>query len=254
MGEVPQPRSCVPRTGSCAFRIEPRISLVDNLLAASWIRHPVLELPMVRFLFWCLLAAALPTPAQAAASRVLTSCPCSSHGPLASMRPRATSALDGAGGTYLTWVDGGVRVRVLRIGAELGAAAGWAADGWTPAVEPGGWHQLQPTLIPDGEAGVYVAWIDQDESLDLSLRLTRLRADGRPREGWPATGLRVSGPSSWVWRPALAPMPGNGVVVVWSEVVREAGVVRAIAFEGNGQPTRHWPADGLVLGTTGSID
>jgi hypothetical protein len=162
------------------------------------------------------------------------------------MRPRAMSAADGKGGAYLTWVDG--RVRVLRIGPDLGAAAGWPADGWTPAAETGGWHQLQPTLISDGGTGVYVAWIDQDEGFDLSLRLTRLRADGRPDKGWPATGLRVAGPSSWVWQPALAPMPGGGVAVAWSELAHGDGVVRAIAFDGDGQPARHWPADGLVLG------
>ena len=159
--------------------------------------------------------------------------------------------LPDGGSCYLTWVDG--RVRVLRIGASLGPSAGWPADGWTPASHAGEWHQLQPTLISDGGGGVYVAWIDQDQGYDLSLRLTRLGADGRPREGWPATGLRVSGPSSWVWQPAIAQMPGGGVAVVWSEVVRDDGFVRAIAFEGDGQPARHWPADGLVLGRSRSI-
>lgn len=168
--------------------------------------------------------------------------------PLGSVHPASTLVADGAGGTYLVWMDGELHLRLLRLRSDLTVASGWRADGLALAPELRGSHHIHPALAADGEGGVYVAWIEQDEALDLSLRVLRLRGDGRLEAGWPSGGVRLVGPSSYVWYPSVALIPGSGVAVAWTDLAQGMAAVRVLALDGSGRLASRWPSDGLVLG------
>src|SRR5580765_1480297 len=172
-------------------------SLVDR--ASFWScrmfhpRHYLSPSPLIAVLMACAGSAAGDV-------RLPISCPSSpsSCRPLTSVHSASTLVADGTGGAYLVWMDGELHSRVLRLRPDLTVANGWPAEGLVLAPELSGSHHIHPALAADGEGGVYVAWIEQDEDLDLSLRVQRLRGDGRPEAGWPSAGVRVEGPSSYV--------------------------------------------------------
>jgi hypothetical protein len=174
---------------------------------------------------------------------ICTSCPS-----LSSVHSGSMMVADGSGGAYVCWVDADFRLRLTRLHPDLSVAAAWPTEGLVLAPELRGSHHIQPALADDGKGGVYVSWVEQDEGLELSLRLQRLRADGRPAAGWPSAGVLLSGPSSYIWYPTLVSIPGSGVAVAWTSVISRMAAVRLLRLDEQGQPVARWPAEGLVLG------
>jgi hypothetical protein len=97
---------------------------------------------------------------------------------------------------------------------------------------------------------VYVAWVEQDRNFDMTVRVLRLRSDGRLAKGWPGEGVRVASECPWAAYPAVVSL-GNGVAVAWIEARNGVGRVRLAGLDAEGRPRRRWPADGLTLGESG---
>jgi len=181
--------------------------------------------------------------AQSGEPRLLSSC---SHcWPLSSVHPNSLMAPDGAGGTYVVWVDGSFRWRLQRLGADLSIPKPWPAAGFVLTTERES-SRIYPVLTADGSGGVYVAWVEQATNGDMSAWLLRVRPDGRPARGWPDGGVALTGPSSMVTYPALV-RSGKGAAVAWLEARSGKGWLRLAALDKNGRLLAHWPADGISL-------
>lgn len=171
---------------------------------------------------------------------------CSSCWPLSGAHPGSVMAADGAGGTYIVWVDGSARWRLQRLRSDLTIPPPWPADGIALHAERRS-RRFHPVLSPDGSGGVYVAWTEQADDGDMSAWLLRVRSDGRPSGSWPDSGIRVSGITPALLYPALA-RGSRGATVAWMEARDSSSWIRISAFDGRGRVRRGWPAEGLVVG------
>jgi len=181
--------------------------------------------------------------AQSAEPRLLSSC---SHcWPLSGVYANSLMAPDGAGGTYVVWVDGSFRWRLQRLGADLSVPEPWPSSGLGLTTERQS-SRIYPVLAADGSGGVYVAWAEQATNGDMSAWLLRVRADGRPARGWPNGGVALTGPSPMVTYPALV-RSGKGAAVGWVEARNGKALIRLAARDANGRPLAGWPADGVSL-------
>ena len=191
-------------------------------------------------------AIALPTPvARAADSHLLSSC---SHcWPLSSVYPNSLMAPDGAGGTYVVWVDGSFRWRLQRLRADLTIPKPWPAAGLSLVREREA-RRIYPAVVADGSGGVYVSWAEQATNGDMSVWLLRVRPDGRPARGWPEDGLALSAPSPMALYPSLV-RSRKGAAVAWLEARNSKAWIRLVARDANGRGLARWPADGFSLQT-----
>jgi hypothetical protein len=155
-------------------------------------------------------------------------------------------AADGAGGTYIVWVDGSARWRLQRLRSDLTIPPPWPADGIALNAERSS-RRFHPVLAPDGSGGVYMAWAEQADDGDMSAWLLRVRSDSRPSGSWPDSGIRVSGISPAILYPALA-RGSRGATVAWMEARDSSSWIRLSAFDGRGRVLRGWPAEGLAVG------
>ena len=202
-----------------------------------------LALSSLPFLAAAALAMAGASPPSAGPGSLSS---CSSCWPLSAAHPGSVMAADGAGGTYIVWVDGSARWRLQRLNPDLTIPAPWPADGIALRAERLS-RRFHPVLAPDGGGGVYVAWAEQADDGDMSAWLLRVRSDGRPSGGWPDSGIRVSGISPAVFYPAVA-RGRHGAMVGWLEARDSSSWIRLSAVDGRGRSLRGWPAEGLVVG------
>ena len=100
----------------------------------------------------------------------------------------ASTAPDGAGGTYVVWTsdrDGVSDVYLQRVTSAGNVAAGWPAAGLAVCTAPG--VQEEAGLISDGGTGVFVGWADfRDEpfnvfGLTANLYVQKVNAAGTPQ-------------------------------------------------------------------------
>jgi hypothetical protein len=159
-------------------------------------------------------------------------------------------AADGAGGAYIVWVDGGSQWRLQRLRSDLTIPKPWPAAGLSLSPDRHA-NRIHPVLAPDRDEGVYVAWVEQAAGGDMSVWLLRVRADGRPAKGWPASGVPVAPDCPWATYPALVRL-GDGVAVGWIEARDQNQRIRLAAFGPDGRPLARWPADGITLSPSGA--
>ena len=171
---------------------------------------------------------------------------CSSCWPLSAAHPGSVMAADGAGGTYIVWVDGSAQWRLQHLRSDLTIPSPWPAEGIALNAERPS-RRFHPVLAPDGSGGVYVAWAEQADDGDMSAWLLRVRSDGRPSGSWPDSGVRVSGISPAILYPALA-RGSHGAMVAWLEARDSSSWIRLSAIDGRGRLLRGWPAEGLTIG------
>src|SRR5262245_22455878 len=184
---------------------------------------------------------------QSTSPRVLTSC--SSCWPLSGAHPGSVMAADGSGGAYIVWVDGGSQWRLLRLQSDLTVPKPWPTSGWALSSDRLA-NRVHPVLAPDPGGGVYVAWVEQAVDGDMSVWLLRVRSDGRPAKGWPASGVSVASECPWIAYPALVRI-GDGVAVGWIEARNSEARVRLATFDAGGRHLVGWPADGITLSASG---
>ncbi len=122
-----------------------------------------------------------------------------------------------ATGAYLAWTenyDDSVAAKLARVGMDSRPVAGWPSGGrrlGTAGVA------MSPAISPDGEGGLYVAWVGRDEATSaLGVLLSRISATADSVGGWPLAGLRIAGASIDARRPQLLTLDGS-VLATWSE-------------------------------------
>lgn len=131
-----------------------------------------------------------------------------------------------SGGIYLAWTYRGKGLpglRVQRIQGDGNPGAGWPPGGLI--VSEGSVPQAGVAAAPAGGGGVFVAWNDYGNSIDV--RAQRLGVDGAVAEGWPAGGVVLSGAGGHQmlpgWRSGQPPGGAimsdgdGGVIVAWMD-------------------------------------
>ena len=202
-----------------------------------------------RFLLVVLGVGALdPAPASSDPPTTLTVGACQSCWPLTSTHPGSILIPDGAGGVFITWTDAGPHVRLQRVNPDLTLPAGWPAGGLLIGADLAA-RQIWPSLASDGAGGLYVAWVEQDPVLDTQVRLLRVRSDGSPETGWPASGVVLSRPNQYVEYPVVTARGNRGAAVAWIGSGPSGREVRLQMVDSRGRIAPAWPSGGSLLGS-----
>ena len=161
-----------------------------------------------------------------------------------------SSVSDGVGGCYLAWDDirfGVGDIRLQRLSAGGGPAAGWPAEGVGACIAMGNQHG---GVMLSGSAGPTVAWLD-DRGATTQVYATRHLPNGERASDWPLNGLRVAPSAGEQLDLSLARATPAVLFVAWSE---DRGLgsgtdlyVQRLDSTGVAGPS--WPSDGAALCT-----
>ena len=155
---------------------------------------------------------------------------------------------DGAGGTFVLWLDqrrgaGLTDVYATRLLANGDIAAGWPVNG-KPLAETG--LAGFPSGMPDGAGGLIVVWFDLST---YQARMQHVSGAGGFAAGFPANGkilpITVGGPAGW--NVFAASDGGSGAYVLWNAYVsvEQLFVTR---LTGDGTIATGWSSTGLGVG------
>jgi hypothetical protein len=152
---------------------------------------------------------------------------------------------DGAGGTFVAAVVGGVGARVQHL-----SAAGvplWAAGGVLAGTSGSVADPSSCALAPDGAGGVIVAW------LGASNRAFAQRLDAGGNLLWTAAGVSVGGTSVDAFRVRVCGDGAGGAYVVWEQDrVLHANVLPPITLIRRVDATGALPWSALVVSSASS--
>jgi hypothetical protein len=125
---------------------------------------------------------------------------------------------------------------------------------WGPsgiAVCGGDCVAFRPRIIPDGEGGAFIAWIDygSDPSPGNEVYVQRITAAGAISPGWPPTGLLMCDLPTSQELQAIAPDGQGGVFVVWTESrgIETSFDIFAQRVLGDGTFAPGWPLTGAPV-------
>lgn len=154
-------------------------------------------------------------------------------------------------GTFVGWCQGSSGVRVLRLGADGAAAAGWPAAGALVATSR--LNARSTRVCDDGAGGAFVAWIDQHvdgaSSVD-DVRVSRVLGSAAVAPGWPAGGLEPGDsffPS--LNASAIVADGAGGCYLAWADQngAFQPNHVRAQHLNGDATTHAGWSASGIPM-------
>ncbi|HVG07638.1 MAG TPA: hypothetical protein VNM67_08025 [Thermoanaerobaculia bacterium] len=120
----------------------------------------------------------------------------------------------------------------------------WTGDGVVAAREPGRRLQTSPTLVPDGDGGVYVCLssrsTDGSTTRNADILCQHLDEDGQRL--WSVKGLKSGGLAGVRMTPQAVPDGEGGLVVVWHNYRYSPGHALPVLVEG-----QHFAAEGTPL-------
>ncbi len=134
----------------------------------------------------------------------------------------ATTAPDGAGGTYVVWAsdrDGVGDIYLQRVTSSGTVASGWPAAGLAVCTAPG--VQEEAGLISDGGSGVFVGWADFRAAAfnflapTANLYVQKVSAAGEPQ--WTTNGVLALANVSFDGGISAAPDGSGGVLFAWAQ-------------------------------------
>jgi hypothetical protein len=127
-----------------------------------------------------------------------------------SRQTEAAIVSDGAGGAFIAWID--VRDNLVHTYLHHLDATGAEAAGWPPGGQPMLDLPWNPTLIADGEGGVYLGANESYPGRSI-IRLVRVASDGSIVSPWAVNGLAIPADEDpWKAAPAVsstAPVRGE---------------------------------------------
>ncbi len=160
--------------------------------------------------------------------------------------PMAVS--DGAGGAIIVWQDGRHGAGNYDIYAQRVDGDGnllWAPAGVPVCVATN--NQINPTIIPDGVGGAFIAWQDYRKGSEYDIYVQHLAANGTvfPNPSWTTDGLGVCLATNSQFYPVLAGDGTGGVFVAWQDF--RSGTdnhIFAQHLSAGGALATGWPANG----------
>lgn len=168
--------------------------------------------------------------------------------------PDYSIATDLAGGAYIGWTEGN-RVRVSRYSSTGTLAAGWPAAGveMAPAYTT---PQTSPALVSDPSAGgVLVAWLHSSGGTGSYVVAQRLKTNGTPATGWPASGVIVSAGFDARYGPIAVSDGLGGAFLSWNEAHNPGGYQARVSHV-TASGSRPWnaPEGSLLLAQGGDLE
>ncbi len=132
--------------------------------------------------------------------------------------------------------------------------AAWLPEGNPASLKPG--HQLDHSLLADGNGGVIVAWGQHRpneffDTVTSQVNLAWLTSAGSVQPGWPEDGFTVEPGSLKQYLPRMASDSGEGLFIVWSDGYgpqRPQGI-RVQRLRSWAAIAPGWPSDGVTLAT-----
>ena len=174
---------------------------------------------------------------------------------------------DGAGGTYVVWLDGRnsapvvypwaqeTDVYIQRLTALGEPAPGWPVDG-VPLCTAAGYQtgSNDIALTPDGAGGAIALWIDRRANAGSGdLYAQRVTGSGSIAPGWPVDGVAVCTAPDWQDGMQLAPDGAGGAFAIWRDQRKGSASdhdTYAQHLTASGSIAPGWPVDGLALDAT----
>lgn len=132
---------------------------------------------------------------------------------------------------------------VLLTGLSTSARAEWSIDptgNLAVCTQPG--RQALPRTIPDGEGGLFVAWVDNREELS-KIYAQRIGADGTIL--WAADGVRICTYPSEQSRAVLTSDGAGGIIVAWQD--DDESIVNLYAQRLDADGNLLWPTSGMTI-------
>ena len=161
---------------------------------------------------------------------------------------------DDLGGVYLWWLEG-TSFYLTRIAADGSIAAGWPACGRLLGIASAG--TSIPSVIGDGNNGVYAAWADSNPfAVDpVNLLAVHLGPSNTGAGGWPNSprGLTPStAVATYEFWPRLALAPDGGIFAAWATCSADTDAVPSRWHLGRrtsaGLPPPGWTLEGMDWG------
>ena len=147
---------------------------------------------------------------------------------------------------------GFARLGVQRLNSTGNVASGWPADGLL--IGDGSlstWQTTRPPLVPDGQGGAYVQWVDMQPYNQLpgasTLRVQHVGANGAIAPGWPLAGHVVATSSTLIIPTGLISDGQDGVIACWSESNANTSRLKAKRLRFSGTAAPGWPVNGIVV-------
>lgn len=164
----------------------------------------------------------------------------------AQMQPQIVS--DGEGGALVVWRD-------RRSGADDVFLQHLRSDGTTDPAWPDGRSiasgarvRTNPAVMPDGSAGVIVAWQQPRDGSGADIVARQFLPDGLPGVGWPEQGRVVGGASGDPVDPVIVSDGAGGCIVAWTDLSRpEATRLFAQRILSSGERDPRWAEAGNAL-------
>lgn len=153
-----------------------------------------------------------------------------------------TLTSDGNGGAIIAWADArsGYDIYAQRINRD--GDVQWATNGVAVGAATG--SQTSPTLLPDGNGGAFVGWIDgRNDSGDTYIQ--RINSAGVAQ--WNTNGVAIAVESSIQSSPLLATDDSGGVILVWHDGRSPGRGIYAQRINSAG--VAQWTANGVVIVT-----
>lgn len=125
-----------------------------------------------------------------------------------------TLLLNSAGNTIITWEDS--RNAFTSIYAQMIGPDGnikWSTGG--VPVCAADHKNFLPTILPDGEQGAIIAWLDYRRSDRSDIYAQRINKDGVTR--WQTNGVEIGRATGWQRGPQMASNNAGGAIITWDD-------------------------------------
>jgi hypothetical protein len=107
----------------------------------------------------------------------------------------------------------------------------------------------RPAIIPDGEGGAIIAYVDNPD--EYSSDIMAQRVDARGNILWSTGGVAVCSAPDYQFSPRIIPDGAGGAIIIWSDYRGADSDVYAQRIDSDGNPL--WTSDGAVIcDTTGT--
>jgi hypothetical protein len=146
---------------------------------------------------------------------------------------------------------GPVLAMAFLLAAPRPAHAAFGRDPYTPVtVAPTGFQIAFNSAVSDGSGGMLVAWTDARLG-NPHVYVQRYTGTGAVAAGWPVGGLQVCTNAAYESTPSLLGDGVGGALVAWGDARGATLDIYATRVLGNGTVALSWPANGLLVSTSG---
>ena len=159
-------------------------------------------------------------------------------------------AADGTGGALVFWQErdeGGLGLRVQRVGADGAIASGWPVSG--VLLVSGSQHVASVSARDDANGRVVVVWSHAADASGATLHVAHLDIGPVPGTEWAANATALSA-AGLLSDAVVSSAADGGLFVAWAEMGGGQTVVRLVRLAEGGAVAAGWPQSGALVAST----